>query len=329
MTIENVIGQLLSIIEISNNVCEFNPELMKNIIDFIAANFESIDKEEFKKLDIEVIEYIISNDSLTLRNENSLLEFVLHLYEENQSYSPLFEYVLFENVNEDIFHKFINKFNISYLNKSIWKSICSRFYKLEEKKKTKISLKEEKETSLRHYIDIKDFNYLKGKEFQGIMSYLTMKTGGNIHENGTIKITSNSINYRDQSPKNLVNYDNDSYYCSKDDGDAYVCFDFKDKSIQLRSYTIKSRDHDENNGHLKNWVIEVSNDGKLWKEKDCHIDDPVLNGKSIIAVFDVDQDDEFYRFVRIRQTGNSWSRYGNHNRIYFPFIEFFGKIKII
>ena len=178
------------------------------------------------------------------------------------------------------------------------------------------------------YLDkSKEFKYSKDSPFEGILRYLTKKTGSNIHDNGTIEITSNSIN-GSYHPKRLVDYESTSDYDSLDDGGAYVCFDFKDKQIQLTDYTMKSNGDNPNGRHLKNWNIEVSNDGKEWKTIDEHKDDPTLNGSNIVGSFQIQKpDNEFHSFVRLHQTGNSWWSSNNHNRFFFYFIEFYGKLK--
>ena len=141
------------------------------------------------------------------------------------------------------------------------------------------------------------------------MRYLTRQTGGNIHDNGTIEITSNSINDSSCHPKNLVNYENDSRYQSLmgSDGNTFIRFDFKDR----------------------NWVIEISDDGENWEEIDRHIDDPALNGQNIVHNFKVNKKNSgFHRFVRLRQTGKTWSQPGDPYHFFFSFIEFYGKLRI-
>lgn len=172
--------------------------------------------------------------------------------------------------------------------------------------------------------NVKELPYIKGNEFHGIMRYLTVKTGGNIHDNKTIEITSN---FALSSPKNLVDYDNsfNNYNSGPPKSEPKICFDFKDKSIQLFNYSIQS--YYRGSGHLKNWVIEVSNDGLNWTTIDQHSNDSTLNGNSITATFNINpQPTTFYRYVQLRTTGVSW--YGNNRYdIFFPFIEFYGKLK--
>lgn len=382
-TSENVVDILLSMSQMSSIIpAQFNIKIspMNELISFVAQHFEEIEKEKMKKLSVDIIDEILQNKYLKLSDEDSLLQFILYLYENNHSYSVLFEYVQFSNVSNDSLQLFIKLFEVNDINQPIWNSICCRliqdikqinvkfinsknvpnssnqntksyqtnnfhqnnaeniinqreFQPLKVNDDEKLIQKNLKEHESQNLIqDFKFLGYQEGKEFDGIMNYLTKETGGNIHDNGTIEITSNSINSDNISnhPKNLVDYQEDNLYCSKDAGEAIICFDFKDKMIQLTNYSIKSYNCGKNWSHLKNWVIEVSNNGNTWEEIDRHDDDKALNGENIIATFNITKPDGFYRFVRLRQTGPSWSKHStNHNLIVFPFIEFYGKLKIL
>lgn len=324
LTIENAIIRLRSIIDNSLKNSNYISEVQNEMIKFIAIHFEEMNHEELKTLDIETLDLILNNKSLKLRDEDSLLEFILSLYEEKSAYSVLFEYVQFTHISENSLLEFFEKFEIQYLNEKIWNSICYRFL-LSKNKSNQLRYKKNEKNNI---IDIKEFEFSEHKNFNGIMNYLTKKTEGNINDNGIVEITSNSY-VSDFHPKNLVDYQKNNYYHSKDDGNAIVSFDFKDMSVQLSSYSIKSNNSKVFGTHLKNWVIEASNDEYNWKTIDCHVDDASLNGPNFISNFKIQQEkNDFYRFVRLRQTGNSWYSYCNHNYIIFCFIEFYGKLKI-
>lgn len=287
---------------------------LDQMINYAAVHFEEISKVEMKTLPDEVIEQIISNKFLRLTEEDDLLLFILDLYKENRKYSNLFEYVMFNNVSKKEFEKFIVDFSPEYINSKIWNSICQRF----------LQDKESESFSERYSEKIIKLKHKEGKDFHGIMRYLTEQTGGNIHDNGTIEITSNSVYNNDNSPRNLVDYQNDNYYESEGNKNAEICFDFKNNQIQLDSYSIKSHYSGPNNGHLKSWVIEMSNDGQNWSIVDEHLNDTILNSSSITASFSTKKLKNFYRFIRLRQTGPNWN--GNY-LTYFRFIEFYGKLK--
>lgn len=160
------------------------------------------------------------------------------------------------------------------------------------------------------------------------MHYLTQKTGGNIHNNGTIEITSNSIGCF--HPKFVVDYQNNNYYHSNDIKDGCVCFDFKERRIQLSNYSIKSAGNRQNDNNLRNWSIEVSNDGQNWEEVDRHSEDSTLNGEELKSIFNVTKEQtSSYRFIRLHQTGYSWNGYPQENSYFLSIysIEFFGKLE--
>lgn len=207
----------------------------------------------------------------------------------------------------------------------IWKSLCERL----------INAGDRKDTTER-YINCEkmkfvELKYSKNHEFEGIMNYLSDKTNGNIHDNGTIEITSNSCeNKQDSNPKFTVDYhknnDQNIYRSnsSSNDPNKTITFDFKNMRVQLSDYAIQScKFGDEDYCHLKNWVVEVSNDKNEWKIIDSHENDASLNNKGAKSVFKCNCDN-FYRYVQLRQTGNSWYKDGH---LYINLIEFFGKLK--
>lgn len=252
--------------------------IFEKLIEYASEHFEEFDKEKIKKLPNEIIEEIIKNENHKLNEEDSLIEFILTLYKEDRSTSNLFEYVLFYNLSEEKMKTFLEEIEFEYINNKTFRSICKRFFQ----KENSDSL------NTKRYINtntnIQQFKPKQTEDFEGIMNYLTKKTGGNIHDNRTIEITSNSIM---DHPKNLVDYQSSNYYHSLDNGNAFVCFYFKDKLIQVLSYSIQSRNYDKNIIHLKNWVIEISENGQNWEEIDRHENDSILRGpnfKSYTAV---------------------------------------------
>lgn len=175
--------------------------MIQNLIDFISSHFELVDKEKMKQLDDHIIEQIINNENLKLNDEDSLLEFVLDLYSGDAKSCELFEYIEFNNVSEEKIENFINKFELEHLNFGIWRSICTRLIGREKSDRSRYIEKNK----------IEKFVFEEGQEFKGIMHHLTVESGGNIHDNGTVEITANSIN-GEHHPKNLADYENDNCY---------------------------------------------------------------------------------------------------------------------
>ena len=298
----------------------------QEIISFISKHFSELSIEDLFKLSQETVYEIITNSSLLISDEDSLLDIVIELYKKDETYSKLFSTILFSNLKYESIEKFIKTFSIDDMSKTIWGAISDFILNL--KRRYPESYDQQCQS---RYIDVsKLFKIEKGNEFDGIMRYLTNKTGGNIHDNGTIEITSNSF-CNGHHPKNSVDYDNSTFYASVNDSTlAHICFDFKDNRIQLSNYSIKSYNRSQNYEHLRSWVVEVSNDGEEFKEIDSHSDDPTLNNSNSVGTFNISKgSNKFYRYIRIRQTNYSWYGYPNNNnhQYYIQFIEFFGKLK--
>lgn len=199
------------------------------------------------------------------------------------------------------------------------------FEKLIDEQNSKITQYEKQVQELIEDENIIEIKYEKGKEFNGINNYLNQLVGGNCYDKGAINITANSCLNDPFHPKNLINYDEDDYFHSKDDIlNIEICFDFKDKSVKLTNYTIKSYNCGPNCHHLRNWIIEVSNDRNHWETADERNDDSRLNDRCVVVTFPTKKLSGFYRFVRLRQTGLNWD---NYKYVIFNALEFYGKLK--
>lgn len=108
------------------------------IISYIATNFENISKDDLKTLSIETIEEINKDENLTLKNEDTLLEFILDLYNENHESAFLFENDLFFNVSEEMINEFMNTVSLDDINDGIWRSL---WIVMNSSKTSKIKLK--------------------------------------------------------------------------------------------------------------------------------------------------------------------------------------------
>lgn len=164
----------------------------------------------------------------------------------------------------------------------------------------------------------------RDQELQGIINYLTKQCGGNAHENGVINITASTIDGICPA-KNAIDFDSNSYYQASTPRNEWIQFDFKEKKVCLSSYTIKARD-DANVGSPQHFVIEGSDNGLDWIVLDNQ-NTTLLTNRNSIHNFEVNQKQSgFYRFLRLRQTGNN---IGNgKNNLTITAFEFFGSLKL-
>lgn len=343
LNINNAIERL-SLIENVHSKNDAQADYRNDLIEFIASNFEFIDKTKLNSLSIDTVDEILCSEKLSLVDEDSILNFVLNLYQNDRSYSILFKSINFENLSNESFCSFIENFQYTDFDRDIWNSVCYRL------SSSTYETDEDKRSNRREYIKssrkIKKIKKLKEKEKnftieefraeieegrnRGMIHFLTKKTGGNIHDNGTVEIWSNSINMNDVKyhPKNLFDFKKDNFFASNDSRLATISIDFKDRLIQPKGYKLKTCNGGENSAHLKNWVFEVSNDNQNWILMDRHENEEKMRGRLNCPVFNVeDENNGFYRFVRIRQTGESW--YTKKTGYYFILREFeiYGKLK--
>lgn len=179
-TNENQSIEILEKLSKFENYNDVFNEIIQNHIENICKNFSSVDKERLKNLKLAFLDAIFKNEYLKLEDEDELLDFLIKLYEKDSMYSELFEYVHFLNVSENKMKEFIDAFSIEDLNSHVWKSICSRLVPTFNQNKEN----ENRYTKKKVKPNVKKFEYTEGKEFQGIMNFLTNETGGNIHDNG-------------------------------------------------------------------------------------------------------------------------------------------------
>jgi hypothetical protein len=140
---------------------------------------------------------------------------------------------------------------------------------------------------------------------KGIISYLTRKHGGNVHDKGIVTITSKSV-YPDCPVRNVADLTNDdTLFRSQDEPGQWICWDFHELRVWPTHYTIRS-------GTLKSWVIESSLDFMNWTEIDRKTDNTDLKAglfdSSRIASFAISNSAEC-RFIRLTQTGRSHTNY--------------------
>lgn len=68
--------------------------------------------------------------------------------------------------------------------------------KAPKKEKSTKSKKSSKKSDDQITSETQDIQYDRSNRFNGILSFLTTKTGGNIHDNGTIEITASSVHHK-------------------------------------------------------------------------------------------------------------------------------------
>ncbi|KAK8895388.1 hypothetical protein M9Y10_023851 [Tritrichomonas musculus] len=328
-TTDNVIDHLLSKIQTINNFKEGQKEpfstqeieYLKTELEFISSHFFAIDQKRIEIIDSQIFEEIIKSDKLKIEDEGSLLDVIIDFYMKDTNLSYLFEYIDFLNVSIEKLRHFFDIFDMSDLNSHIWRLIAERILKSEvNKEELNKRLKKERYTTEK-VTGIQSLLKERG-EFNGIIKYLTDKSGGNIVDKGTIDIQYNGCSSNSYHPKYALDYKNSHYYQPSSKNDGWFYLDFKKMKIKITNYSIKSCPNGPNGFHPKSWDIEVSNDASSWIKIDEQKDCSLLNGNLLTATFKV-KPNEYSRYVRFHQTSEPWG--GGY--LDFNMIEFYGYLQ--
>jgi hypothetical protein len=167
------------------------------------------------------------------------------------------------------------------------------------------------------------------ESLDGIISYLTKKHGGNVHEQGIVTITSKSLrtfNIEIVAIKNVADLTAESRFVSGDEPGQWICWDFHEMRVIPVCYTIEAYT-------LQDWELQGSVDGKRWT---------VIGGATGIGNFELCSDVTSFpcfqrgesrytrlpqtgqfRFIRLVQTDRN-SEYGHCLKLHA--VEFFGTL---
>jgi hypothetical protein len=320
----NVCSQL--IVKIASG-CSVDKE-----IEFAASHFFEIDLDRLKAVNISVLERILSSEALHLKDEDSLLDFICDV--ESDCDIVLLRHLRVEYLSCKGMELFLNRLFHPDLDPLIWFSLRRRLILPIECGDLEYSSTAKSRfvgaAFLRRplkRIDIhtkEDKSYNKDKLLDGIMSYLTKKYGGNVHEKGIVTIASKSVRSCDPmwAVQNLADVSVTSVFVSEDEPGQWVCWDFHEMRVRLTHYTLRSCE-------LQTWVIEASLDAENWTEIDRKTQNQDLRSWRIVT-FAVQQPMEC-RFIRLSQTGKN-NGCGDYNRcepndlLIFYAAEFFGTL---
>jgi hypothetical protein len=82
-----------------------------------------------------------------------------------------------------------------------------------------------------------------------------------------------------------------------------------EKKVSPTHYSIRSKAAGGSSwANLKNWVVEVSDNGNDWIEIDRQTNNSKLDGKGAIAVFQASRQDVTGRYVRLANVGRNHRR---------------------
>lgn len=310
-------------------------DFYKDFISTISRLFYLIDGEKIKLIPKNVLYEIVCNDELKIKSEDFLFDIINDIFENgdnepNEEYPSImdfYEEIDIDNLSESKFIEFFNKLDHNSINGKLWSKLRHRISKKpvnDEKREERYSSK----TNVQNYF----YDNNKANNLNGIINHLTNEFGGNVHNKGIVELTSSSQYSGSCLPKYAVDLNNKgTKFASSNEANSWLQYDFKNRKIRPTHYTITSESRGKGELHPQFWVIEGSNSGEEWKILDSRNNITILNGKSITHTFNIQENlgkDEYYRYLRIRQTGlNARNDQSNNGNILaFSALEYFGSM---
>ncbi|KAK8897954.1 hypothetical protein M9Y10_000198 [Tritrichomonas musculus] len=162
--------------------------------------------------------------------------------------------------------------------------------------------------------------------FKGVINQLTEEYGGNVYDKNIVYVTSSSC-IAGCEPRNVVNFnDDEKIFISGNEPNSWLKYDFKSRKVRPNYYSIKSCYYKKGVDHPMNWVIEGSNSdlSNDWTILDSRNNINSLDESNAVQMFSIQKASQFYRYLRIRQTGpNSYNRH----HLEISALEYFGAIQ--
>jgi hypothetical protein len=154
------------------------------------------------------------------------------------------------------------------------------------------------------HLGLKNFRFTSDS-LGGLISHLTKKCDGNLHDKGAVAITSRGSYDPNFCPWNAADLKGDSEFCSCNRPGQWIGWDFKAVRIKPTHYTILLSPYGPSNSHLKSWAVEGLENEAHWRDSRTEIDrrenNSDLNASSAVKTFAVARSRSF-RVIRLRQT---------------------------
>jgi hypothetical protein len=198
-------------------------------LEFMGSRFSPLCEVLKRSLTIDDFKAILSHGSLRIESEDWLCLFLIGLFDSDDSFFSLFEFVHFEFVSEGTIEEFLKRSPkiLSLLNFSIWERISARLV-LPVYKRTR-----------NDRVAVRTFPLRREAPFDGIFAYLRQECGGNIHDRGVVNMTASSTS--NGHVKNLADGPTRSWFPSANEKNSWVKIDFKNARVGLTDYSIATQ----------------------------------------------------------------------------------------
>ena len=318
-------------------IYESSHEINDENLSFISSHFSNIIEENSKFYTIfndikyiELLELILQNKNLKIKNEDLLLKYILSLCKINKEFEMFIQYIYLEYCSVSAVNNLIDYVttNMCY-SKGIESTFsCFKRRLILEKLPDSDQLENErylepikKEQPKPPVISCSYSNDM----FDGIFNKIRkMNSGQNPIDCGAVSYTihASAGSTIDKSTPKLFNSDGATEWYLLEEENNFISFDFKDLKISINGYSWEST-HTYSDWEYKNsFLWEGSNDNSTWELIDSRDHNTDMGG-SIGKHFWSCNRSPFYRYIRFRL--RDVERKGNW--LYCSKLELFGEIQ--
>jgi hypothetical protein len=300
----------LSVIQSARNLLRqgLKPDSEFEYISSHLSDFAPIDFIEFELDDLYMIFF---SEHVRVDDESSLFRLVLSVIKQQQD--PRARILLYsiacENLTMAEMVAFADEISHCEVTGSIFHGLCKRLLTVVNRRKYPV-----RRISGEH-----EFSYADGKPFEGFFSRIRQQWPDEAGGEGIVEITTSD----GTSPVRITDPNWHDCWYSKNRPNSWIQFDFMEHAFQLRHYTLKTFIGGSGSGHLKNWVVEGSNNLNVWDQIDRRDDNADLNDRERCHTFGCGAAGGLYRYIRLRQFGKN---HGGSDFLFLGNIEIFGAL---
>jgi hypothetical protein len=143
------------------------------LIGRVSSQFFGLTWSQLDRIPVSVLFHILSHNLLMISSEDDLFSYISSPLRSDPEYSDLLQFVRFEYLSAESVSGFLSDLPGS-IDHRLWESISRRLIRRVGFNEVEFQLKE-------------------AKSLDGMISYLTRKHGGNVHDKGIVRITSKSV----------------------------------------------------------------------------------------------------------------------------------------
>jgi hypothetical protein len=253
--------------------------LGEDMIGRVSSDFYRLRESQLSAIPVFVLFHILSHHLLMISNEDTLFFYIISHLCSDRGCFDLLQFVRFDYLSTECISHFLSSLPDS-IDRCLWESLSQRLIS-------------------EVCFDQVYFPFKAEKSLEGIISYLTQRRGGTVHDRGIVTTASKSVLYDD--PRYAVRNLGMHFHSTNGPG-QWICWDFREMRVIPTHYTIRCY-------MLKSWVLESSLDFANWTEIDRKTDNEDFKGLRLrTASFAISKSAEC-RFIRLTHTGKTHDGY--------------------